>query len=395
MSIIRHLLIYEPRLGGHHLTWLRYVTEDFLRAGLALTLAVDLRPDSRKLLDDKFADLADRLTIVSAYSKDKRYKGGSKMASLLLCLEESGAEEVFLTNFDEIASATLRRAAIGMMPPRTLRGKINGIYFRPRFMAECRTPGNIIKQAGFSRLSAKGWLNNIYLLDEYLLEKARNKWRRCNLNFLPDVWSGDYSHDRERARQELAVPAAKFVYLNYGIGTKRKGLHLIIKAMRNFKPSDNIFLLCAGKITSNELRAGVLELERKGLARVLNRYVTDTEEELCFSACDAVLLPYVRHFGSSGVLSRAAAAGKMVVASDEGLVARRVSEHDLGMLFNSGRASSLRETLILAARLNQSRMAKYKINTGNFASSCSRDKFSQALIQPFLCEDTAGNEICS
>ncbi len=395
MSLTRHLLIYEPRLGGHHLTWLRYVTEDFLRLGLKLTLAVDLRPDSRKLIDDKFADLAAEITIISAYSKDRKYKGGSKIASLLLSMQESGANEVFLTNFDEIASAALRRAAIGIMPPQSLRGKINGIYFRPRFMDKCRTPGNIIKGAGFTRLSENGWLNNIYLLDEYLLETAKNKWQRCNFHFLPDVWNGDYSHDRKRARRELKVPADKFVYLNYGIGTKRKGLHLIIKAMMNFKPSDNIFLLCAGKITNRKLRDGVIELERRGLARVLNRYVSDAEEELCFSASDAVLLPYVKHFGSSGVLSRAAAAGKFVIASDEGLVARRVREHDLGLLFNSGNVSSLRETLISVVHISQDKMDKYRINSRNFASSCSRKFFSQALRQSFLFDNKAGSERCS
>ena len=65
----------------------------------------------------------------------------------------------------------------------------------------------------------------------------------------------------------------------------------------------------------------------------MGRYITDQEEKLGFCACDAVLLPYIGHIGSSAILSRAAAAGKMVIASDEGLIAKRVRKHGLGRLF--------------------------------------------------------------
>ena len=35
------LLLYEPRVEGHHPGWLRFITEDLLSAGYPLTLAVD------------------------------------------------------------------------------------------------------------------------------------------------------------------------------------------------------------------------------------------------------------------------------------------------------------------------------------------------------------------
>ncbi len=386
MPTIKHLLIYEPRLGGHHLSWLRYVTEDFLSIGIKLTLAVDQRSDSQHLIEKKFIDLSDRIKVISAYSRDGKYRGGSKTASLCLCLQESGAQEVFMTNFDEIASATLRRAACGIMPPQSLRGRLSGIYFRPRFMDNCCRPlGNMIKQFGFTRLCRSGWLNNLYLLDEYLINRATDKWQGCNFHFLPDVWSGDYSHDQKLAREKLRVPANKFVYLNYGIGTRRKGLHLIIKAMLNFKLPTDIFLLCAGKITDDkELQKGVVELEKIGLARVINRYVSDEEEELCFAACDTVLLPYVKHFGSSGVLSRAAAAGKFVIASDEGLVARRVREHNLGLLFRSADVESLRNNILEAFKINKSQKILFKDSAHHYAESCSRSIFRTALSSCFM-----------
>lgn len=379
--MVQHLLIYEPRLGGHHLTWLRYVTEDFLSVGVRLTLAVDLRPASRELIENNFVDLSDKIKIISAYSEDGKYKGGSKTASLCLCLQESGAQEILMTNFDEIASSTLRRAAFGILPPKSLRGRLNGIYFRPRFMDSHFWPvGNIIKYLGFTKLCRGGWFNNLYLLDEYLIDRAKNKWRNCNFHFLPDVWSGNYSHDQKLARKKLQVPDDKFVYLNYGIGTRRKGLHLVIRAMLNFKLPEEAFLLSAGQIADDkELQQGVAELEKRGLARVINRYVSDAEEELCFAACDTVLLPYVKHFGSSGVLSRAAAAGKFVIASDEGLVAKRVREHDLGLIFDSENGRSLEEVMAKGLLIGNEKKLLYERNCLNYASSCSRALYRQAL----------------
>jgi len=376
-----HLLLFEPRLGGHHLSWLRYVTEDLLTHGATLTLAVDLRPGAKKLIEEYLADLLSKVNMTSAYGGNGKYRGGSKMAALLECFIASSAEEIFMTNFDELASNTLRLAAFGVTPPKALRGKINGIYFRPRFMAHAFwPPGNIIKALGFRRLCRGQWFKNIYLLDEYLISKAHKNWYGPRFNFLPDVWNGNFSHDKHAARQALRIPPDKFVFLNYGIGTRRKGLHLVIRAMRQKKLPDNALLLCAGKIADDkELLSGVTELEKKGIARLLNRYVSDIEEELCFAASDVILLPYVKHFGSSGVLSRAAAAGKLVIASDEELVARRVREHKLGVLFQSGSVNSLLQRMEQVMTFDKIKLSLYQEASHHYARSCSRKAFRRAL----------------
>lgn len=381
-----HFLIFEPRLGGHHLSWLRYVAEDLLATGSSLTLAVDLRPGAKELIEKYLADLLSKVNMISAYGGKANYRGGSKMAALLECFIASGAEEIFMTNFDELASNTLRLAAFGVTPPKALMGKINGIYFRPRFMAHAFwPPGNMIKSLGFKRLCRGHWFKNIYLLDEYLIPKAHNNWPGPQFHFLPDVWNGNFSHDKHAARQALRIPPDKFVFLNYGIGTRRKGLHLVIRAMRQKRLPDNALLLCAGKIADDqELLCGATELEESGVAMLLNHYVSDKEEELCFAASDAVLLPYVKHFGSSGVLSRAAAAGKLVIASDEGLLARRVREHNLGLLFPSGQVDSLVKNMKQVMTFDKNKLASYIKTAHNYASSCSRQAFRRAIIEPFV-----------
>jgi hypothetical protein len=97
-------------------------------------------------------------------------------------------------------------------------------------------------------------------------------------------------------------------------------------------------------------------------------------------------LPYVKHFGSSGVLARAAAAGKMIIASDEGLVARRVRDHGLGWLFRSGSVKDLEANVKKAMTLSGEEMARFRRTGSRYASLCSRPLFRKALLAPYASQ---------
>ena len=64
-----------------------------------------------------------------------------------------------------------------------------------------------------------------------------------------------------------------------------------------------------------------------------------------FAACDAVLLPYLGHQGTSGILSRAAGAGKPAIASDENLIGHVVRHYQMGLLFQSGNVPALQSAM--------------------------------------------------
>lgn len=380
-----HILIFEPRVKGHHLKWLRYITEDFLTAGFKLTLGVDWRPDHRKLIYHELSDLMEKITLLSVYNEAGKLRKGSKLSALADCFYESKARVAFVNNLDDIASYCLRRASVGIFPPNILQGRVSGIYFRPRFLLNpVWPPGNLIKSIGFNRLLKKQWFKNIYLMDEYLFSRIQNRPTDLSYHFLPDPWSGDFSRPKDQARSMLKIPLDKFVFLNYGIGDRRKGLHLVVRAMLEALKESRSFLLCAGQISkSNAICSGLDRLVALGRAQVMDRYVSDFEEALCFCAADTVLLPYVNHFGSSGVLSLAAGAGKMVIASDDGLVGRRVREHRLGLLFSSGDTKALGRSMSRAMSLSKSDRDHFHNSALEYALSCNREAFRKALLAPF------------
>jgi len=376
-----HILVFEPRLEGHHLSWLRYITEDFLSAGHRLTLAIDGRDSASALYREHMADLLKEVSTISAYDENQQLKHGNKTEALGTCLVQSRAEHAFVNNLDDVASTMFRRAAVGFYPPAVLKGKISGVYFRPRFLANAYWPmGNILKMSGFRRLMRNGWFHRICLVDEYLFQKHATRWPQAALMFLPDTWSGTFSIGKQQARRSLGVDTNKFVFLHYGIGTRRKGLHLILSAMQSDAATAHWHLLCAGRIAEDsEILHGIRQLTQQGRATVLNRYVSKADEQLCFAATDVVVLPYVRHFGSSGVLALAAAANKMVVASDEGLIAQRVKEKGLGLCFASGQTEGLKKALSRAEKMLKIDPTAFAEASSRFAAQCDRAAFRKAV----------------
>jgi glycosyltransferase involved in cell wall biosynthesis len=384
-SSARHLLIFENRTEGHHLHWLRYITEDFLLIGSQVTLALDYRADKKDRIHSHLHGLTEEVSIASVYDPEGALRGGSIVNTIAVCLEESGADEVFMDNLDEIASQCLRRAAVGVYPPRTIRGRLSGVYFRPRFLSDpLWPPGNILKGFGFRELTRRKWFSKIFFMDEYLLETAQHRYPGQNFFFLPDPWDGSFPHNQKEARQKLGIPADRFVFLCYGIGDRRKGLHLAVRALMELPVDPLLHLLCAGSRAPDPETSLVLKtLKEQGRATVLDRYVSDSEQSLCFSASDVVLLPYIEHFGSSGVLSLSAAAGRMVIASDEGLLARRIKEHNLGWVFPSGDAKELKTRMHDASIMSSNERVQYQQAANRYAETCSREAFRKALLAPF------------
>lgn len=378
----RSILIYEPKVDGHHVGWLRFITEDLLGAGFSLNLALDTRPAAMKRIEEQMSDLLTQTRIIPAFPVPNERTGVPSPGRVAACLNESGAALAFLANFNDLASALLRRAALGFMPDRILRGRLGGIYFRPLFLnAGVLSLNQTLKKIGFRRLLSGGWLNPLLMIDPLLCGIAQKTFPGAPIHLLADPYPEDFQADRAVARRQFNLPEDRFVFLFYGGGYKRKGLHLVVKAMRRMATPGRMFLLCAGLQPQNEQLARDLEtLRAQGRAEIVNRYVSAEEEKQLFAACDMVLLPYIHHLDGSGVLSRAAGAGKPVLASDEYLIGHVVHHYDMGLLFQSGNVPELQKAMVCAATAPNPEIARWQAGAQAYAKNCSRGAFRSVLI---------------
>jgi glycosyltransferase involved in cell wall biosynthesis len=382
----KHVLLYEPRVEGHHPNFLRLFIEVLLAANFRLSVAADLRPASRERLDQYIGQFAGKINLLSAYDESGRRHLDGKSRSVAYCLKASGAETVFLCEFDEIASHCWRSAALGKFPPAELRGRMGGLYFRPRFVTGSPlSPGRWLKQFGFSRMIKGQWLRPLLLADEFIVRDLREKFRGAPIYFLPDPCPEGYEGDYYFARQQVNIPAGKFVFLFYGAGYRRKGLHLAVRAMLDLPLNSPAYLLCVGEHKPDaETAQGLAKLVQQHRAQVIDRHVSNEEEKTCFVASDTVLLPYINHFGSSGVLSRAMAARKPVIVSDEQLNGKMTREYKLVYLFPSGSASALAATMKQAAHMSAAEKHGFYTASANYSRIYSREAFGRVLAESLL-----------
>lgn len=382
----KSVLIVDPQTEGHHLTWIRYAVNAFLNQNFQVTLMTDLRKSAGSLVREAVAEEKKDIQLISAFNEKGRYWGGNCLGSIAKAQEENPSDHIFMNELDLIASNCLRKAAIGLFPPGITRGLLSGVYFRPRFLFETGFSfSNTIKAIGFNRLYKNSWLNHVFLMDEQRIGTVSKSFPKINFHLLPDPWDKNFSVSRQQALSELGLREDQFIILQFGIGTRRKGIHLVAEAMKNLPASSRIFLLCAGKLSiDSNLRRQLNDLEKQNRAKILDRYVTNHEEELCFCAADAVLLPYVQHLGSSGVLSRAAASGKPVIASDYDLTGWRVRHHELGLVFQPENTQDLSSAIQKMVEMEDMQMEKFRQNALKYAKTCHLDNFKTALTAPFL-----------
>ena len=120
-----------------------------------------------------------------------------------------------------------------------------------------------------------------------------------------------------------------------------------------------------------------------GRAKVIDRYITEEEESICYRACDFVLAPYLSHFCSSNVLALAVLAGRPMVASDYDLIGRRVRDRKLGILFRDRSVNDLTAKLSNLSKINGAPTEPYTVALARYAEELTVESYRTALQTAF------------
>lgn len=375
------VLLFEPRFEGHHLPWTGMIAGALIDRGIEVVLAHGENPRQFERLEDAFPGLADRMQRHQA-ERNGRFDGGSALASVSRATELFKPDRVLVANLDEFASRLLRSAAMGGNVPKVLQGVLRGIYHRPRPLDPSqRGLGNAWKRNGYRRLLRRKTFASIGLLDEFLLEAVRDSAAGPPVTWMPDFWRPLLPVDREEARRTMAIPQGRAALLSFGVGHRRKGIDLAVGAMERLGENE-AFLLVAGRQDSDpNLRSRLAALESQGRAVVHDRFLSEQEVSCAFAASDRVLIPYHRHYGSSNVLSTAAAARTPVIASDYHLIGRRVVEHRLGVVHKDGDVESLAEMIHASLNASEEEKSSWEAGMVQWAERTSPEAFSQAVLE--------------
>jgi len=196
-----------------------------------------------------------------------------------------------------------------------------------------------IKRLLFMRLLRQKRLAKLMTIDEPLFEFVRTQTNSGErIGFLPQPAGLGPLPAREAARRMLGLSPERQSVLVYGELTARKGVANLLDALMDPGFPVSVDVVLAGRVGPEVLaclaQPRVQQVMAEGRIQLFDRYLSEAEERLVFAAADIVWLGYSGHYTASGVLTQAAAAGRPVIASPEGIIAWETRRHDLGVIIS-------------------------------------------------------------
>ena len=372
------ILIVDTQLEGHHVLWLAMVADALLEQNYTIIMLVSSNCDEvTRRLELITPNLTNKIKLIPS-NLMKKYSLNEYWSQVLATFNTNKCSQILLNNFDTIASKQCRSALFGINPPRELLGKISLIYHRPRPLDPSQTGFlNLWKRLGWNKLVKYGWFKHIWLLDQHLVSNLLDSGM-LNCSFIPDPWR--VTVDQQCPREIGQLDGNQVYLLQYGVGDKRKGSELLLNALVKTTNS-NLHIWIAGKQKDAEVIKLANKLVDQGRATLLNRYILDEEESWLFAHCNWVTLPYLSHYGSSNLLSKAAYYKKPVIASNFHLLGKNVINNSLGITFldkNLESLVSVLDGLATDTQIIKSKEVQFFVENYSFAS------FKKALTQIFI-----------
>jgi glycosyltransferase involved in cell wall biosynthesis len=164
---------------------------------------------------------------------------------------------------------------------------------------------------------------------------------------------------RLAAKELLGIDRRKVV-LNFGYIHEKKGIEHLIRAMGEVMRAhpDSLLVIAGGPHVShatrpNEFReyvdkltSAVREVHAENNVLLRAEYIPDDLLPMYFSAADVIALPYVEQFGTSGVLARAMASGRAVVATRVNPFFEMIEEGVNGLLVDPSSSKQLSDAIV-------------------------------------------------
>jgi len=153
------------------------------------------------------------------------------------------------------------------------------------------------------------------------------------------------------ARKKLNLPSDRQIILFFGGIRPNKGLDILLKALEIIKSRNRrVLLVIAGGLLGRfnfESYADVIKkADLSDYVQTFIQFIPEEEVDYFFAASNLVVLPYLKFEAQSGVLLRAYAHKKPVVASNVGAMGELVSSDEVGLVVEPGDAEPLSEAVI-------------------------------------------------
>jgi glycosyltransferase involved in cell wall biosynthesis len=388
-----HVLIYDPIFVGHHLNWVKLLaraSEPFAdritfattrQAVASVEFAEHLRnPPANFHVDDSMPPLRfDGAPLEGMRLARKAWLG------LLQAVRTHQPDHLFVPYGDIFTRAFFTRLPGTLNLPMPA-SQVDAIFLAGSFAYHRHLPmkrrlTSYMQLTGLRALPFGRLLFIDPIAHDWLHEHCPGLARRCALS--PDPVNPVAVHSKSAARSKLNLPQDGRLVSCVGVLDHRKGIDEFTRSFAAAGLSSNDRLLLAGQSSADVKAARDEAIAQIGSERIisLDRMLSHDELDLAVSAADlvAVVHRFPGHIGSATVLIRAAAAGRPVLASEQGWPGHVTRQFSLGWIYPENQAQRRQS---IAASLEKAADYVADARASEFANFHSAEQFGNVLTAP-------------
>ena len=403
-----HVVLLELYHRGHHGSYVEMLVDGWIKSQqtgrLTLLVTADFK-DAHSELISRIQTFSGHqiscVTLEPAHGLD----GKTGLAKLMAAnrAHKKALLEAIKLQPDHIVCMFFDHAQGAVASLRSVFSKagitISGIVFRSTIHEKTSGLRNTV-QSFRKRVILKSALQSkaitrLFCLDPMAPEGINQLAGRNMASWLPDGTTfapPDVTPDT--LRKLLGIAEDETLFLFFGALSSRKGIYQTLDAFKQLS-GQKACLVIAGTPEPDEASAifeAISGAQKVARIVLVSGAITDARMTSLFEASDVVLAAYPRHTGSSGILIRAAAAGKPVVGSNFGMVGRNIKEHGLGFAVDCTNVDLLANTL-QEATANPFTHFDAALSAA-FASSNSSDAFAQTILNSLTLGLNGIRRIC-
>jgi glycosyltransferase involved in cell wall biosynthesis len=364
-------MLFDLAVGGHHGNYIQHSIDRAYQQGFRGAIDIVVLPEFADIHQDTVAvinrnkDLQIDLVPISgaeATSLGSRHSGMSRAIRnvrewQLFCKYAKNLQTTHaLIMYLDTCELPL---AMGMHSPCPF----SGIYFRPTVhyqMFDNYDPNFKDKvqhwreRSIWSRIFKHPQLRTVFCLDPFAVTALAAQHHHPKIIHLADPVQPYPSMPSDLAtlKTKLGIEAHRSVFLLFGGLDERKGIYQLLEAIQLLTPElcQQLCLLLVGgtdPVQQATIHHQIAVICQHSPLQAIEHYefIPETDVPTYFQLADAILAPYQRHVGMSGILLLAAAAGKPVLSSDYGLMGELARRYQLGLVVDSTKPTEIAKAL--------------------------------------------------
>jgi glycosyltransferase involved in cell wall biosynthesis len=397
--MIPKVLLFELSADGHYPSYVRYLVEGWNSRRGELVVVVSQRFAERhgEWMGPERAGVSWQVLSLAETQllKPRRYpwqrvlRACQEWDLLDRYIRRLGADHCLLPYLDS------RRWPLLLRQP--LSCGLTAIYFRPSFHYD-RLQGQPSRwQYRLERLIVKRMLHHpalktLLCLDGSAVVPLATLNPQVQVAYLPDPISAVRATPQqvETLRQRLKVEPGRRVLLFFGAIHRRKGIYPLLQALRSMgaATSQQLCLVLAGEIDPLDAQAVQKRLQAlPSQIQVIrqDQYLAESDLAAYFQMADLVLALYQHHVGMSGVLLRAAVAGRPVLCDRHGLIGHLTERYQLGQVVDATNPKEIARWL--SGWLRSSRLPYCLESMQQFAWLHRDSQFAATLLESMFVAD--------